>query len=226
MAKYNVQDIRNIAFCGHGSAGKTTMVDKFLTLTGTLKRLASVDDGTSICDFDDEEKQHKYTIEATVVHFDHAGKQFNVIDTPGYPDFIGQALCAMRGVDTAAIVINAQAGIEVNTRRVFAEAKKAGLGRMIVLNRMDLENIDFPALIDSVTEVFGKQCVLLNVPLGVGAEFRGVASTLKVPADVSGAAIDPSEISESLLESIIEVDEEVTERYFEGTPPTDEELRG
>ena len=159
-----------------------------------------------------------------MVHFDHGGKHFHVIDTPGYPDFIGQTIGAMRGVDTAAIVINAQSGIEVNTRRVFAEAEKAGLGRMIVINKMDAENIDFPALVDSIQELFGTGCVLLNVPLGHGADFRGVASTLKPPDDTAGALVDPAEISESLMESIIEVDEEVMERYFEGTPPTDEEL--
>jgi len=224
MAKYKAEDIRNMVLCGHGSAGKTTLVDHILTSTGTLNRQASVDDGTSICDFDEEEKQHKYTIEATVVHFDNAGKHFNLIDTPGYPDFIGQTIGAMHGVDTAAIVINAQSGIEVNTRRVFAEAKKAGLGRMLVINKMDSDNIDFPALINDIQEVFGKACVLLNVPLGKGADFRGVAGTLKVPDDTDGALIDPAEISESLLESIIEVDEEVMERYFEGTQPTEEEL--
>ena len=127
MAKYQVADIRNIAFCGHGSAGKTTLVDRLLLSTGMFNRPASVDEGSSICDFDDEEKQHKYTIESTLVHFEHAGEHFQVLDTPGYPDFIGQTIGALRAVDTAAVVINAQSGIEVNTRRVFAEAKKAGL---------------------------------------------------------------------------------------------------
>ncbi|MFH1265340.1 MAG: elongation factor G, partial [Planctomycetota bacterium] len=209
---------------GHGSAGKTTLVDRMLTDTGTLKRQASVEDGTSICDFDDEEKHHKYSIEATLVHFDHAGKHFNVIDTPGYPDFIGQTIGAMRGVDTAAIVINAQAGIEVNTRRVFAEAKKAGLGRVIIVNKMDSDNVDFPALLEDIKKLFGGACVPLNVPVGQGADFSGVLSTLKVPDDPAGALIDPSEISEPLMESIIEVDEEVMERYFEGQEPTEEEL--
>ena len=195
-----------------------------LAATGMFNRPASVDEGTSICDFDDEEKQHKYTIEASVVHFDHAGKHFQVIDTPGYPDFIGQTIGALRAVDTAAVVINAQSGIEVNTRRVFAEAKKAGLGRLIVLNKMDAENIDFPVLLANIQELFGKACMLLNVPLGQGGDFRGVASTLSVPADTAGALVDPAEVSQSLLESIIEVDEAVMERYFEGTPPTAEEL--
>ena len=95
---------------------------------------------------------------------------------------------------------------------------------MIVINRMDADNIDFPTLIENIQELFGKACVLFNVPLGQGADFRGVASTLKPPADTAGALMDPAEIGESLLESIIEVDEAVTERYFEGTPPTDEEI--
>ena len=189
-----------------------------------MNRPASVDEGTSICDFDDEEKHHKYTIESTVVHFEHAGKQFHVIDTPGYADFIGQTIGALRGVDTAAICINAQSGIQVNTRRVFAEAGKAGIGRMIVLSKMDSDNIDFPALVESVQEVFGAACVLLNVPLGQGADFRGVASTLNVPADTAGALVAPGEIHDSLVESIVMADEEVMNRYLEGEMPSQEEL--
>jgi elongation factor G len=224
MAKYSVESIRNVAFCGHGSAGKTTLIDRLLTDTMMPNRQASVDDGTSICDFDEEEKQHQYTVEAKVTYVDHGDKHFHLIDTPGYADFIGQAIGAMRGVDTAAIVVNAQSGIEVNTRRVFAEADKAGLGKIIVINKMDSDNIDFPALIESIKELWGNGCVPLNVPLGQGADFRGVASTLQVPDDAAGALLDPAEISEPLMESIIEVDEEVMERYFEGTQPTQEEL--
>jgi len=103
-----IEDIRNIAFCGHGNSGKTTLADAILNDLGLVKRPASVDDGTSICDFDEEEKAHKYTIEASVIHFEYAGKRFNVIDTPGYPDFIGQTIGALNGVDTAAIVIASQ----------------------------------------------------------------------------------------------------------------------
>ena len=155
MALRNVEEIRNIAFCGHGSAGKTTLVDKILVKTGAIKHPASVDDGTSVCDFDDEEKHHKYSIEASVVHFDHAGKFFQVIDTPGYPDFIGQTIGALRAVETAVIVINAHSGIEVNTRRVFQEARKAGLGRMFVVSKLDDENADFAELLNNVKELFG-----------------------------------------------------------------------
>ena len=224
MAKAKIQDIRNLVLCGHGGCGKTTLVDNMLVKTGSVTSHPSVDDGTSICDFDAEEKHHKYTIEAKLVHFDHAGKYFQVLDTPGYPDFIGQTIGAMYGADTAVIVVNAQSGVEVNTRRVFKEAGKAGLGRIIVINKMDADNVDFPALVDSISEMWGSACVLLNVPVGHGAAFKGVISTLQIPADTSGALIDPNEIHDSLLESIIEVDEEVMGRYLEGTPPTDEEL--
>ncbi|MGB6042227.1 MAG: elongation factor G [Pirellulales bacterium] len=226
MANHKVEDIRNIALVGHGSSGKTTLADKFLTLTGTVKANPSVDDGTSICDFDDEEKHHKFSIEAAVTHFQHGGKRFNVIDTPGYPDLIGQTIGALRGVDTAAIFIDASAGIKVNTRRVFQEADVAGVGRMIVINKMDADNIDFPALVQGIKELFGNACVPLNVPIGHGSDFKGVVSTLNVPEDTAGALLDPKEIHEPLIESIIEADEEVIERYFEGTTPSEEELSG
>src|SRR5258708_5136035 len=130
MAKYKVEDIRNIAFCGHGGCGKTTLAHNLLVQARARTGEPSVHSGTSI------------------THFDHAGKRFNVVDTPGYADFIGQTSGALRGVDTAVIVINAHSGIEVNTRRVFKEAEKAGIGRIIVINKMDEHNVDFPALIE------------------------------------------------------------------------------
>lgn len=222
MAK--TENIRNIALCGHGSVGKTTMADNFLVATKTISGSPSVDEGSSICDFDPEEKAHKYSIESAQTHFQYNGKHFNVSDTPGYPEFVGQAIGCLNGVDTALIVINAQSGIEVNTRRVYKEAEAAGVGRMIVINKMDGDNIDFDGVVNAIREMWGTCCVLLNVPIGQGAEFKGVASTLKVPDDTSGALVDPKEISEPLIESIIEVDDAVMERYFEGTPPTDAEL--
>ena len=129
-AQTKIDNIRNVLFCGHGSAGKTTIIDHLLVDTGAVSGTPSVDDETSICDFDPEEKQHKYSIEACVVHCQHAGKRLNLIDTPGYPDFIGQVIGGLQGVDNAAIVINAQSGIEVNTRRVFDEAGKAVCGHL------------------------------------------------------------------------------------------------
>jgi elongation factor G len=223
MAK-NVDDIRNIAVCGHGSSGKTTLVDTLLVKTGAVSGNPSVDNGSSICDFDEEEKHHKHSIEASVVHFDHGGKRFNVIDTPGYPDLIGQTIGALRAVETAVITIDAHSGIKVNTRRVWQEAGDAGIGRILCITKLDTDNIDFPGLIDSIKEVFGTQCALFNVPIGQGHDLKGVVNTLDPPKDTAGALIDPKQLSESVMESIIEADEAVMEKYLEGQMPSKEEL--
>lgn len=223
MSKYSPENIRNIVLCGHGGSGKTTLADAFLNVSGKVKRPASVDDGTSICDFDEEEKSHKYTVETSCINFDWEGKHFDIFDSPGYPDFIGGAIGAMGASDTAAIVVNASAGIEVNTRRVFAEAKKAGLGRMVIISKMDGDNIDFDALMDSIHSVFGSEAALFNVPVGHGANFTGVVDVLK-PTDAEGALVDPNELHESLIESIVSVDDAAMERYFEGELPSDEEM--
>ena len=225
MPKHKVEDIRNIALCGHGGSGKTSLADKLLIKTGAVHTEPSVDAGTSVCDYDPEEKAHKRTIESSIVHFEHGGKRFNLIDTPGYSDFIGQTIGALRGVDTAVIVINAHSGIEVNTRRVFKEAEKAGVGRILVINKMDEHNVDFPALIERIRDTFGAQCVLFNVPIGRGADFKGVVSTLDA-TDAAGALISPKEIHTSLIESIVEVDEELMMKYFEGEEPSHEQLAG
>ena len=193
--------------------------------TGAVSGQPSVDNGTSICDFDEEEKHHKHSVEASIVHFDHAGKRFNVIDTPGYPDLIGQTIGALRAVETALIAIDAHAGIKVNTRRAWQEAGDAGLGRILCITKLDTDNINFPGLIDSIKEVFGSQCALFNVPIGHGHDLKGVVSTLDVPKDTAGALIDPATLSESVVESIIEADEAVMEKYLEGEMPSKEVLQ-
>lgn len=224
MTMFPVDKIRNVALCGHGSVGKTTLVDRILGFTGMITRPAEVDDGTSICDFDEEEKAHRYTIEAKAAYCDYEGYRFHLLDTPGYPDFIGQTIGAMRGVDAAAIVISAQSGIEVNTRRVFNEAEKAGIGRIIILNKLDAENVDFEGVLGQIKEAFGDRCMPVNVPIGLGASFSGVVSVLHAGENVAGAVIDPSTLSQSLLESIVVADEEVLNRYFEGQMPGEEEI--
>ena len=223
MAK-KIEDIRNIVVVGHGSAGKTTLVDSILVKTGAVSSNPSVDEGTSICDFDEEEKHHKYSIESSVTHFDHNGKYVTMIDCPGYPDLIGQTIGAIRGCDTALIAIDAHAGIKVNTRRVWDEADKAGLGKIIVLTKMDSDNIDFEDLVGSIKEVFGSGCVLVNVPIGKGADFQGVVSALDPPENVDGALMDVAALNETLVETMVEADEALLEKYLEGEVPTREQL--
>lgn len=227
----NVLDIRNLAVCGHGSSGKTTLVDQLLVRTGAVQGNPNVDTGQSICDFDEEEKLHHHSVEATLTHFDHAGKHFNMIDTPGYPDLIGQTIGALRGVDTALITVDGHAGIKVNTRRAWKEAGDAGIGRIICITRLDDASVDLSSLVEAIQAQLGQSCVLFNAPNAVGPQFERVVSTLTLPEDgeTSGDAIEIcglglKQLHQQAIELIIEHDDEAMERYFEGQLPRPQEL--
>ena len=225
MADVTTADIRNVALVGHGATGKTTLADLLLFKAGVATRAGSVDDGSSLLDTDDEEKDRNSSISSTLIQFDHDGKRIQLIDTPGFPDFSGQMIGALAAVETAVVVISAGAGIEVNTRRAFQAAGDAGLGRMILVNKCDMDNVDFAGLVDEIQEAFGRACVPLNVPVGTGGDFSGVISTLDVPSDVpDGVELDPSEVNQSLMDSIVEADEELIERYLEEEALSQEEL--
>ena len=225
MADVTTQNIRNVVLVGHGATGKTTLADLLLFKTGSSSRAGSVDDGSSLLDTDDEEKDRNSSISSTLIQFDHAGTRIQLIDTPGFPDFSGQMIGALSAVETAVVVISASAGIEVNTRRAFQAAGNAGLGRMILVNKCDMDNVDFAGLIDEIQEAFGHACVPLNVPVGTGGDFSGVISTLEVPADVpEGVELDPTEVNQSLMDAIVEADEELMERYLEGEALSQAEL--
>src|SRR6266571_4641122 len=166
MAKYRVEDIRNIALVGHGAAGKTSLADCLLFKGKAVDRRGSVDDGSSLSDYDEEEKKRRFSIDTTFLHLEHQGEQVHLLDAPGYPDFVGGALEALQAVETAVIVVSAPNGIEVNTRRMFSEAGRRELCRMLVINKMDADNIKFPDLLKSIQDTFGKGCVLFNAPIG------------------------------------------------------------
>jgi elongation factor G len=225
MAKYTTNDIRNIALVGHGAAGKTTLADALLFKAKAVERKGSVEDGSSVCDYDEEEKKRRFSIEAKVLNLDHKGKHVNLIDTPGYPDFIGQAFCGLSAVETAAIVINAPSGVEVNTRRMFREATKLGLARLFIINKMDADNIQFDELIDTIQQTFGKSCALLNVPIGQGAQFTGVVDVLNPPASVpAGCLADVQDARSKLVDNIVEADEALMEKYLGEGAVSPEEL--
>ena len=225
MASCVSESVRDIVLCGHGSTGKTSLIDRLLELTHEVDGTHSVDEGTSVCDFEPEEKAHHLSLEATLAHFRHRGIRFNCIDAPGYPDFIGHTIAAMRGADTAVIVIDAHSGIAVNTRRVFHEAEKAGLGRIIVVNKIDAEHVDFAELMQSIRDTFGQACIPINFPRLSDGMIDGVIELLDEKADTSEAPIDPAIYKESLVEAVIEADESWMERYFEGEVPTNEDLQ-
>jgi len=171
--KHLVENVRDIALVGHRAAGKTSLADALLFEAKAVDRMGSVDDGTSVADFDEEEHKHHFSIDTHVLHTDHDGKHLNILDAPGSPDFIGAALEALSAVETAVVVVSAVAGIEVNTRRMFAEATKRELSRVVVINKLDAEKtIDFNQLVEAIQSTLGKNCVLFNVPDAVGRASR------------------------------------------------------
>lgn len=215
MAGYKVEDIRNVALVGHRACGKTSLVDALLFRAKAVERRGSVEERTSFSDFDEEEKERGFTIDAHLLHLEHKGKQIHLIDTPGYPDFVGAALAALDAVENALLVLSAPDGVQVNTRRMFQETGRRGLARMLVINKMDADNIHFANLLASIQEGLGKQCVLFNVPVGQGAEFQGVVSVLAPPASPPpGCLVDPHKVRSQLVDAIVESDEALLEKYL------------
>ncbi|HVK12984.1 MAG TPA: elongation factor G [Gemmataceae bacterium] len=219
MLKYHESDIRTIALVGHRASGKTTLADALLHTAHAVDRMGSVDDGTSVSDFDEEEHKHHFSVDTSVLHLEHEGRFVHLLDAPGYPDFVGAALEALNAVETAVIVVSAANGIEVNTRRMFEEAGKHNLTRIVVVNKCDADNVHFPELIANIQDTFGKKCVLFNVPDGLGAGFKGVVSVLDPPEETpAGCPVDPKEVRSQLVDAIVECDEAMMEKYLtEGT---------
>jgi len=224
VVKHSVENIRDIALVGHRAAGKTTLADALLYQAHVVDRMGSVDDGTSAVDVDEEERKHHFSIDTHVLHLEYQGKHLNILDAPGYPDFIGAALESLAAVETAIVVVSAVNGVEMNTRRMFQEATKRGLARMLVINKLDADKIDFAGVIQSIQTAFGKNCVLFNVPDGIGPDFREVISLLRLPAQIpSSCPIDVSAARTQLIDAVVECDESLMEKYLsEGTVPEEE----
>jgi len=207
-----IVDIHNVVLLGHGGSGKTSLTEAMLHITGATNRLGSVDDKTSICDYYDEEKEHQHSITSAIVHTSHRGKLLNIIDTPGYPDFIGPAIKAIPAAETAVIVISASAGIETNTRKLFESVAAANVPRLFVVNKMDAENIDLLALVKAVQETFGLQCRCANLP---AADRASVIDCIENTTGESPVA-DVAKTHTDLIESVIEADDQLMETYLGG----------
>ncbi len=213
-------DIRNIVLLGHGGSGKTSLAEAMLHKSGATNRLGSVDDKTSICDYYDEEKEHQHSIQSALVHINHAGKLINIIDTPGYPDFIGPAIKAIPAAETAVIVISAPAGIETNTRKMFQLAAEANMPRLIVINKMDAENVAFPELIKGIQETFGSQCRCANLP---AADKASIIDCIENETGDS-PLMDVAQAHTELIESVIEADDDLMESYLGGEEISTEKI--
>ncbi len=221
MADHKTEELRNLAITGHGAAGKTTLVEAILLETGVTNRMGQPREGTSAVDFDDEEKERRFTIQSKLLFIKHKGKQLQIVDTPGYDDFFGETVSALAAVETALIAVPADAGVQVNTRRIWKRAVEQGLARAIVITKLDAENAKFDEVVEGLRATLGKSCVPVNLPLGIGPAFTGVVSALNPPA---GAPEPVAQAAEALKEAIVESDDALMERYLGGEEVSAEEL--
>ena len=160
---HSIKRIRTMALVGQSGAGKTTLAEALLAKAGTIPAAGSVERGTTVCDYTPLEKQLQHSLKLAVASFDFQDHRIHLLDTPGYPDFLGHALPAFAAVETAAIVINAQNGLEMMTGRFLQWAAKRGLDRLIIVNKIDADNVDLEDLLERIQEAFGKECLPLNL---------------------------------------------------------------
>jgi elongation factor G len=213
--------IRSVALVGHGAAGKTTLAESLLAASGAIQSRGSVEKGNTVCDFDAIEKELGHSLQSALVSFDWDGTRVHLVDTPGYPDFAGQAIGALAAVDTALLVVNAQTGIELSTERMFKLAGERGLCRMIVINKIDADNVDLPALVNDIRDRFGKQCLLLDLPAHHGQDVVELLGHDSGESDFASVAA----AHRALIDQIIEEDDSLMARYLEdGADPSLEEL--
>ncbi len=211
MAAYTTADIRNIALVGHAYAGKTTLVDRMLHDTKTKGRFGAVEEGTTTTDFEAEEKHHKHSLKSALVHFEHEGRHMNIIDTPGYPDFFGLAASVFPAVETVAVAIDASQGVQMNTRRLMRLAAERELPRMIIVTKIDHDNVDLPGLLEHIRATFGAECVPVNLPK---PDLSDVVDLLEV-GEGETAFSTFKEAKTQLMDQIVEVDEELMAMYLE-----------
>ncbi len=212
MSDYNAEDVRNIALTGHSGAGKTTLVEALLAATGVIPEPGSVERGTTVCDYDALEKEQQHSLDVAITGFNAHGKHINLIDTPGFPDFIGRSLSVLAAVETAALVINAESGVESVTQRMWKAADNRNLCRIIIVNKIDAEGVDLAGLTTQIRDTFGSECLPINLPAEGG---KRVIDCFFQP---SGEGADFSTVEEAhsqIIDQVVEVDEELMELYLE-----------
>jgi elongation factor G len=220
MAKFSPESIRTVALTGHGGSGKTTLAEALLAKAGAINSVGSVEKGTTVCDFDPIEKQFQHSLNASVVHLQHRDTRIHLVDAPGLPDFIGRAIGALPAVDTAAIVVNAQNGVEMITGRMMHWARRRDLCRMIIVNKIDAENVDLPGVLAKIQAAFGRECLPINLPADGGKRVVDCFFSPSGTADFSSVDAAHS----ALVDQVVEVDEELMAQYLEKGEVAPEEL--
>ncbi len=236
MNVYPPEKIRNVALVGHSGSGKTTLAEALLYRAGTIKRLGRVEDGSTVMDYDPEEHKRSMSLSLSYAPFEWKGHKINLLDTPGYADFIGDMYAALRVADLAVFVVNAVDGVEVGTERAWRIAEQLDVPRMIFINKLDKERSSFQRTLEQLRDRFGAGIAPLELPIGEEAGFHGVADLFTDKAYIydSGHAEEaeiPSEmealeheVHDNLVEGIVVADDDLLERYLEGDVPSVHEL--
>ncbi|MFG0330086.1 MAG: elongation factor G [Phycisphaerales bacterium] len=220
MANYTTADLRNLALVGHAGSGKTTLAERMLLATGVIGRMGTVEDGNTVCDFEAEEKHHQHSLNSAVVHFDHESKRINLIDTPGYPDFVGQSIAVLDAVETAVVVIDATRGIENVTRRMMKRANEEGLARAVVVNKIDNAAGKLGELVEQIRETFGREVLPINLPAEGGTKV--VRCFYKTDGATDFSSVE--EANQALVDQVVEVDDALMEKYLESGSISAEDL--
>lgn len=219
MAEYRTEDIRTMALVGHSGSGKTTLMEALLARAGVISEAGTVERGTTVSDSDPLEKQYQHSLNTAIASLDYEGTHITLIDTPGLTDFRGTTLSAMAATETAAIVINAQAGIELATRRLLRRARQRKLCRMIIINKIDADDIDLEQLINDIREEFGGECLPVNLPAENGTRVRDCFFRAEGQTDI----LSLPDVHTQIIDQVVEVDEDLMSRYLEqGELSTDE----
>jgi len=236
MGAPSTDKVRNVVLLGHGGAGKTSLAEAMLFMAGETKRLGSVDDGHSNLDYDTEETKRKMTVNLALAPLTHNGVKINVIDTPGYVDFIADAIAGMEAAEMALFVVDAVSGPQVQTRKLWKIAGEMGIARAIFVNRMDKEHADFDSVLAALVGAFGDRVAPVQLPIGREADFSGVVDVIRMKAyrhDADGEHMDdiPADLvaaaeaaRDGLADKTAEADDDLMMKYLEGEPLTQEDL--
>ncbi|MFC2000680.1 elongation factor G [Chloroflexota bacterium] len=234
MQTYKTDQIRNVVLLSHGGAGKTSLSEAMLFTSGAIPRLGKVDEGTSTSDYDPDETKRQISINLSLMHCEWKGTKINIMDTPGYADFVGGVKAGMRVAEAAVIVICAASGLEVGTGLAWRYAEESAMPRLIFINKMDRENADFKKVTDQIRSTFGAKCVPLQLPIGAHTSFEGIVDLIamkaytgdkdqegEIPPSMEG---DVASYRDKLAEAVAELDDDLTLKYLEGEEITTDEI--
>ncbi len=225
MPALNPSDLRNVALLSHSGAGKTSLCEALLFNLKATTRMGRVEDGNTVSDYEAEEIKRRGSIQTTLIACSGDGYKVNLLDTPGYDDFIGEVVAALRVVESSVILVTAQSGVDVGTERSWNLSNGQGLPRMFLVNKMDRENASFSRTVADIQATFGAQCVPFQTPIGEAQEFKGVVSVLFPPSDIPPEAAEEFDAArERLTEAVAEADDELADKYLETGELSDEDV--